>query len=87
MLGFVFAAMAESATGQNVIEQLRSRPAFVALTVGLITIASLVPILRGVPRVGNRIFSSDAEIVNGRFAMLGIASLFWIEWLNSSAIL
>ncbi len=37
----------------------------------LFTVASLIPMVKGVPRKGNSIFTSDAEIINGRLAMLG----------------
>ena len=66
MLGFVLAVIGEATTGRNVFQQVSIAPAKVAIVFLLFTIATAVPILRGLPRKGNSIFTSDAELVNGR---------------------
>lgn len=47
MLGFVAAMGAEIATGQGLLQQFWLAPAWALATVVVITVASLVPILRG----------------------------------------
>lgn len=66
MLGFVAAVLVENATGKNVIQQTQTEQFPIALIVITFIIASLVPIVRGVPRKGNSIFTADAELWNGR---------------------
>jgi len=83
MLGFIAAIAAEAATGKNVIQQVQLAPVPIAITFALIIVGSLVPIVRGVPRKGNSVFTSEAELWNGRLAMLGIAALFWNAWIVS----
>lgn len=70
MLGFVLAVIGEATTGRNVFQQVELAPAKVALVFLTFVIATAVPVLRGVPRKGNAIFSSDAELVNGRYVLL-----------------
>lgn len=38
----------------------------------LLTVASLITMVKGVPRRGNSIFTSDGELIVGRIAMLGL---------------
>lgn len=66
MLGFAAAVLVENATGKNVIQQTQSEQLPIVLVVVTFIIASLVPIVRGVPRKGNSIFTADAELWNGR---------------------
>ena len=66
MLGFVAAVAVEAATGRNVIQQAQAAPLPIALISLTFVVASLVPIVRGVPRRGNSIFTADAELWNGR---------------------
>ena len=66
MLGFVAAVAVEAATGRNVIQQAQAAPLPIALISLTFIVASLVPIVRGVPRRGNSIFTADAELWNGR---------------------
>lgn len=86
MLGFVAAIAVEAATGKNVIEQAQAAPLPIAGISILFIVASIIPIVRGVPRRGNSIFTADAELWNGRLAMLGIASLFWNAYISSSSL-
>lgn len=66
MLGFVAAVAVEAATGQNVIQQAKAEPFPIALISLTFIVASIIPIVRGVPRRGNSIFTADAELWNGR---------------------
>ena len=76
MLGFVLAVVVEASTGKNVIQQTQTEQLPIALVVVTFIVASLVPIVRGVPRKGNSIFTADAELWNGRLvSLLYFASL------------
>ncbi|DBA69829.1 hypothetical protein WJX79_008709 [Trebouxia sp. C0005] len=86
MLGFVAAVAVEAATGRNVIQQAQAAPVPIALISLTFVVASIVPIVRGVPRRGNSIFTADAELWNGRLAMLGIAALFWNAYIGPSSL-
>ncbi|KAL3141333.1 hypothetical protein ABBQ32_004917 [Trebouxia sp. C0010 RCD-2024] len=86
MLGFVAAVLVENATGKNVIQQTQTEQFPIAVIVITFIIASLVPIVRGVPRKGNSIFTADAELWNGRLAMLGIAALYWNAYISPSSL-
>ena len=66
MLGFALAVLGEATTGLNVFQQVEKAPLKVVSVFILLIVATLVPVLRGVPRKGGKIFSSDAELVNGR---------------------
>ena len=66
MLGFVAAIAVEAATGKNVIQQAQAEPLPIAAISILFIVASIIPIVRGVPRRGNSIFTADAELWNGR---------------------
>ncbi|KAK9815905.1 hypothetical protein WJX72_011680 [[Myrmecia] bisecta] len=79
MLGFVAAVGAELFTGRNVFQQVSYAPATIAATFLLFIVASLIPILKGVPRKGFGIFQPDAEVINGRFAMLGFLGIVLID--------
>ena len=75
MLGFFAALIAEYNTGLNVFQQVKAAPLPIAGVFLLITAATTIPVVRGFPRRGNSIFSPDAEIINGRIAMLAFASI------------
>lgn len=66
MLGFAAAVVVELTTGKNVIQQSEAAPVPIALISLLFVVASIIPIVRGVPRRGNSIFTADAELWNGR---------------------
>eukprot|EP00667_Euglena_gracilis_P018937 EG_transcript_20211 len=77
-LGFLAGLAAELATGKTMPAQVAEFPLAPALAVALVTLATLVPRLRGVaasmdPRSRSRpdaAFSARTELVNGRTAML-----------------
>ena len=75
MLAVVAAIAAERFSGQNVLQQWESATIPIVLTFFIITLATAIPVLRGVPRRGNAMFSADAELINGRLAMIGIAGV------------
>ena len=82
MLGIVSALGVELVTGKNVFEQVQAYSAPIFFTFALWIVASLVPILRGVPRRGNAVFKSGAEINFGRVAMLGFVALLATEYFS-----
>ena len=69
MLGFVAALSVEASRG-----------------VGLLSVASFVPLLKGesVEKRAGHVFNADAELWNGRFAMLGIVALAATEYLKGA---
>ena len=75
MLGFFAALIAEYTTGLNLFQQVKAAPLPIAGVFLLITVATTIPVVRGLPRRGNSIFSPDAEVINGRIAMLAFASI------------
>lgn len=81
MIGFVAAVAAYSSTGKNIWEQIQSWPQPVAAVFAILTVATLVPIVRGYPRKDFGPFKADAEVILGRFAMLGIVGLFWMPFI------
>lgn len=87
MIGCVTAIAAELATHTTVAQQVASAPLLVAGVGILFTVASLITMVKGVPRKGNGIFTSDAEIINGRVAMLGFAGIVLNEVLTKTSAL
>ncbi|KAJ9537098.1 hypothetical protein OSB04_029831 [Centaurea solstitialis] len=89
MIGFVSAMAVELSSGQDVFTQISNGgvTAFVATSV-LLTMASLVPLFKGVTvqSKSNGIMTSDAELLNGRFAMLGLVALALTEFVKGSAL-
>jgi hypothetical protein len=71
MLGVFAALIAEKTTGLNVFQQWSAAPLPIIGFFALWTLATAVPVFRGIPRKGNSLFSSDAELINGRVAMIG----------------
>ncbi|KAM7462855.1 hypothetical protein LguiA_030976 [Lonicera macranthoides] len=89
MIGFVAAMAVEASNGQDVFAQISNGgvPWFLGTSV-VLTLASLVPLIKGisVQSKSKGIMTSDAEMWNGRFAMLGLVALAFTEYLKGSAL-
>ncbi|KAF9677639.1 hypothetical protein SADUNF_Sadunf08G0128500 [Salix dunnii] len=76
MIGFVSAMAVELSKGQDLLSQISNGGAswFVGTSI-LLSVASLIPLFKGVSAEfrSEGVMTSDAEMVNGRFAMLGLA--------------
>lgn len=92
MLGFVWALVAERATGLTVLQQLTGagQPGLVYFlgAVQLLTYASLVPIMSGESTDARKFgpFTAQAERWNGRVAMIGFLGLVLTELFTHSAV-
>nr|P27516.1 RecName: Full=Carotene biosynthesis-related protein CBR, chloroplastic; Flags: Precursor [Dunaliella salina]AAA33279.1 carotenoid binding protein [Dunaliella salina] len=86
MLGFVAALGAELSTGESVLTQLGDQPTLIALTFVLFSAASLIPAFAR--RKGDAMgpFTPDAEMTNGRFAMIGFAAMLVYEGIQGIAL-
>ncbi|BAT94124.1 hypothetical protein LR48_Vigan02g220600 [Vigna angularis] len=89
MIGFVAAMAVEVAKGQGVFEQISNGgiPWFLGTSV-VFTLASLVPLFQGVSveSKSKGFMSSDAELWNGRFAMLGLIALAFTEYVKGGTL-
>ncbi|KAJ9537100.1 hypothetical protein OSB04_029833 [Centaurea solstitialis] len=89
MIGFVSAVAVELSSGQDVFTQISNGgvTVFVATSV-LLSMASLVPLFKGVSvqSKSDGIMTSDAELWNGRFAMLGLVGLALTELVKGNAL-
>ncbi|QCE08290.1 early light-induced protein, chloroplastic [Vigna unguiculata] len=89
MIGFVAAMAVEVAKGQGVFEQISNGgiPWFLGTSV-VLTLASLVPLFQGVSveSKSKGFMSSDAELWNGRFAMLGLIALAFTEYVKGGTL-
>ena len=88
MVGFVAALSVEAARGGGLLDQAGSGAGlgwFLA-TAGVFSLASLVPLLQGqsVESKSSGIWSADAELWNGRFAMLGLVALAATEFITGA---
>ncbi|KAI7743000.1 hypothetical protein M8C21_032665 [Ambrosia artemisiifolia] len=89
MIGFVSALAVELSSGEGVLSQISHGgvPAFVATSV-VLSLASLVPLFKGVraESKSSGLMTSDAELWNGRAAMLGLVALAFTEFVTGSAL-
>lgn len=89
MIGFVAAMGVEFAQGQDIFSQVQNGgfPWFLGTSV-LLSLASLIPMFKGVTAESKsgQLMSSDAEIWNGRFAMLGLVALAFTEYVKGGAL-
>ncbi|CAN6209471.1 unnamed protein product [Urochloa humidicola] len=89
MVGFVSALAVEaSSRGDGLLAQSGSGSglAWFAATAAVLSVASLVPVLKGESaesRSGG-VMSADAELWNGRFAMLELVALAFTEYLTGA---
>ncbi|VAI17872.1 unnamed protein product [Triticum turgidum subsp. durum] len=88
MVGFVTALAVEAGRGDGLLSQLGSGTgqAWFAYTVAVLSMASLVPLLQGESaesRAG-AIMNANAELWNGRFAMLGLVALAATEIITGA---
>ncbi|KAK9182677.1 hypothetical protein WN944_025823 [Citrus x changshan-huyou] len=89
MIGFVAALGVELSKGQDVFAQLSDGGvAWFLGTSVLLTVASLVPLFKGVSveSKSNGFMTSDAELWNGRFAMLGLVALAFTEFVKGGTL-
>ncbi|KQK20605.1 low molecular mass early light-inducible protein HV90, chloroplastic [Brachypodium distachyon] len=89
MVGFVTALGVEAGRGDGLLSQLGSGTgqAWFAYTVVVLSVASLVPLLQGESaeaRGAGKVMSANAELWNGRFAMLGLVALAATEVLTGA---
>ncbi|KAJ8531468.1 hypothetical protein K7X08_026902 [Anisodus acutangulus] len=90
MIGFVAAIGAEFANGSDIFAQLSSGGfSWFLGTSAVLTLASIIPLFQGVSpeKKSNGIMTADAEIWNGRFAMLGLVALAFTEYVKGGALL
>nr|AFK48277.1 unknown [Lotus japonicus] len=89
MIGFVAAMAVEVARGQGVFEQISDGgvPWFLGTSV-VLTLASLVPLFQGVSveSKSKGVMTSDAELWNGRLAMLGLIALAFTEYVKGGTL-
>nr|XP_043629606.1 early light-induced protein 1, chloroplastic-like [Erigeron canadensis] len=89
MIGFVSAMAVELSNGQDLFTQISDGglTVFVGTSV-VLTLASLVPLFQGVraEAKSNGVMTSDAELLNGRVAMLGLIALAFTEFVTGSAL-
>ena len=81
MVAFVAAAAAEVQGGGSVLVQAQAASTGVAVLCAVIMLASLIPICAGVygKRQGPGPFTTHAELVNGRLAMVAFAAQLGLE--------
>ncbi|KAL6970462.1 Early light-induced protein 1, chloroplastic [Sarracenia purpurea var. burkii] len=89
MIGFVAAIAVELSKGEDVFAQISNGGIswFVGTTV-VLSLASLVPLFKGVSveSKSDGFMTSDAELWNGRFAMLGLVALAFTEYVKGGAL-
>lgn len=89
MIGFVAAMGVEIAKGQDIFTQINDGGLqwFIGTSV-LLSMASLIPLFKGVraeTETGG-FMNSNAELWNGRFAMLGLIALAFTEFVKGGAL-
>jgi hypothetical protein len=89
MVGFVAAMAVELYRGQDVFAQISNGgiPWFLGTTV-VLSLASLIPLFKGVSveSKSEGFMTSDAEMWNGRFAMLGLVALAFTEYMKGGTL-
>eukprot|EP00252_Welwitschia_mirabilis_P017324 TRINITY_DN383_c0_g2_i2.p1 TRINITY_DN383_c0_g2~~TRINITY_DN383_c0_g2_i2.p1 ORF type:complete len:199 (-),score=3.61 TRINITY_DN383_c0_g2_i2:228-824(-) len=91
MIGFVSALGVELWSGRDIFAQINSGNGveWFAGTAALLTLASLVPLLKGVmpsEQSSSSLMSAEAEMWNGRFAMVGLLALAFTEYVKGGPL-
>ncbi|KAM3755063.1 hypothetical protein ACB098_02G011300 [Castanea mollissima] len=90
MIGFVSAMAVELSSGEDVFAQISNGgiPWFLGTSV-VLTFASLIPMFKGisVESQSEGVMTSDAEMWNGRFAMLGLVALALTEYAKGGTLI
>jgi hypothetical protein len=89
MLGIVAALGAELSSHESLFNQLSDAPLPILLTFVLVGLASLIPLganMKPEDRA-NAVFSANAEMINGRAAMLGFFALIVTEFVKHSSFI
>merc|ERR1739848_335026 len=85
MLGFIAALGAEASSGETVFQQVGDAEPSILFAFIMFAAASLIPILKGVKKEKFAFFSPEAEMLNGRAAMIGFALLLALEAKSGAA--
>ncbi|KAF8412615.1 hypothetical protein HHK36_000584 [Tetracentron sinense] len=89
MIGFVAAIAVELSKGEDLFTQLANGGIlwFVGTSI-VLSVASLIPLLKGisVQSKSEGVMTSDAEMWNGRFAMLGLVALAFTEYMTGGTL-